>query len=227
MVINGTRRLMMESNFNPVLLFSERPVKAKGLLKANPNLDRFKALFFEQDYLALNSWRPQKICLPSPKPILFYPGCGADVLFPLLYLEKLFSSVKEIEFLFVDKDPSLGIIKTVLDDVQISFAQAERPQQGVVFYWKETLIRLNFIQGNVFEKFSLVPDFDLYFERAFRIFKSPELNYEKKIFQKLKPGGLLISDSGFAWLSSKQLQRVKVSRELSSYGEMIVGVKEY
>lgn len=36
-----------------------------------------------------------------------------------------------------------------------------------------------------------------YFERAFSIMKSHHPEYEHKIFAKLKPNGVLISDSGF------------------------------
>ena len=52
--------------------------------------------------------------------------------------------------------------------------------------------------------------------------KEQDQSYEHKIFEKLKTGGILISDSGY---QKTPLQKMKVPPELSSYKEMIIGVK--
>ena len=97
---------------------------------------------------------------------------------------------------------------------------------AIFFYWKNTLIELQFIQGDVFSLLPQLPAFNVYFEKAFRIFKDEDSLYEKNIFEKLKKDGILISDSGFKWLSLQNLQRIAVPKELSSYGEMVTGVKK-
>ena len=78
------------------------------------------------------------------------------------------------------------------------------------------------MQGSIFQILPQIPPFDIYFERAFRIMKDGHENYEKQIYQKLKPKGILISDSGF---QNSPLEKVEVSQKLSAYKEMIIGVK--
>ncbi len=204
-----------------IRILLERKVKAKGLIKAFPEEAKLKKFFFPDDFEQLKNVEARKVSLPA-EATLFYPGCGADMLFPLFCTEKLCLLPKKMQLLFIDKEKSLGLLKTVLDDVGISFALTA---QGIAFYWKNTLVELIFVQGNVFEKMSEIPAFDVYFERAFRIFKEQEPYYEKKVFEKLNLGGVLISDSGFSWLSASELQRIAVPKKLSSYEEMVVGVK--
>ncbi|MBI2666254.1 hypothetical protein HYX13_01445 [Candidatus Woesearchaeota archaeon] len=223
-----------------VIVFQERKVTARGACKNSFNENKLKEFIFAGDYEKLNNLDAhlkQKITLFLENPTLFYPGCGADILSPLLYLERLFSPLQEVNFIFLDHDYSLGIIKTVLDDVGVSFAvMIKLPKDkymaqmkgGIVFYWKEMLVKLYFHQGNVFTSLPQLPEYDIYFEKAFRIFKGeePGQRYESIVFQKLKPQGVLISDSGFQWIPKKQLQKIPVPRDFSSYGEMIIGVKK-
>ena len=65
--------------------------------------------------------------------------------------------------------------------------------------------------------------FDLYFERAFRIMKDDDPDFEQKVVTKLSSDGMIISDSGFQGL---ELNYLDASRELSSYNEMVIGVKK-
>ncbi|MBI2151778.1 hypothetical protein HYU21_03585, partial [Candidatus Woesearchaeota archaeon] len=46
--------------------------------------------------------------------------------------------------------------------------------------------------------------------------------YESLVFRKLNPGGVLISDSGYGQFS---LKKIDINPKVSSYGEMMVGVK--
>ncbi|MEK6939955.1 MAG: hypothetical protein AABX31_04465 [Nanoarchaeota archaeon] len=204
-----------------LISYEERLVKAKGLNKlAKPKEDKIKEYLFPDEYQNLS------LLLNIPKleyseyPILFYPGCGADILMPLKYIEILFPRLRQISFIFNDVDNTLGLIKSILDDVGISF---ESKKNYLQFYWNGILVNFNFIQGNVFQLLSQLPLFDIYFERAFRIMKDDHPEYENVIYQKLNPTGILISDSGFQHLP---LEKVEVSPELSSYKEMIIGIKK-
>jgi len=204
-----------------LISYEERKVEAKGLNKfAKPNPEKIQQYLFPDEYqnLSLLSELP-KLDYPE-NPIFFYPGCGADILFPLKYLEILFPKLQTITFIFNDLDNNLGLIKTVLDEVGISFKHQKNFLQ---FYWNSTLVDLKFMQGNVFQLLSKVPSFDIYFERAFRIMKDGHENYENQIYQKLNSNGILISDSGFQHLPFK---KIEVSPELSSYKEMIIGIKQ-
>jgi len=203
-----------------LISYEERAIKAKGLNKmAKPSQEKIQQYLFPDEYqnLSLLTSLPER---GFPKnPVLFYPGCGADILMPLHYLEILFPSVQNITFIFNDVDNNLGLIKTILDDVGVHFREKKNNLQ---FYWNSILIDLQFIQGNVFQILPKIPSFDVYFERAFRIMKDDHPEYENRIYQKLNSNGLLISDSGFQHLP---LEKMKVSQELSAYREMIIGIK--
>jgi hypothetical protein len=199
-----------------LISFIARKVEPRGLSKAEPDEEKVKAMFFKQDYD--NFALLDKINVPEfDNPSLFYPGSGSDILFPLMYLDKLFPNLSQASLTLLDLDYNFGLIKTILDDVGIGFSETRR---GIKFYWKNMLISLQFIQCNAFE-FEL-PPFDIYFERAFRIMKERDLTFEKKVFLKLTVGGLLISDSGFAGLP---LKYIEVPKELSGYKEMVMGIK--
>ncbi len=199
--------------------FMEEDVKPQGLnKKARPQKERIKECIFSEDYcnlVLLEKIAPLKI---KENPLLFYPGCGADVLFPLLYLERLFPKLKEVQMHFVDIHHSLNLLKTVLHHVGVSFAQEN---ETIRFYWKELFVSLRFQQADVFQ--NLPENFDIYFEKAFGIMKQDAQDYETKIFERLSKNGVLISDSGFKHVP---LKRIKISPELSSYRDMVLGIKE-
>lgn len=200
-----------------IISIVERQVKARGLHKGQQiDEQKLQEFFFDDDYERLQLL-PRFNPLQKEVPVLFYPGCGSDIFTPLLYLERLFPTLKEIEFLFVDKDDYLGLIKTTLDDTNVAF---EQYVNRIQFYWRGMLVMLWFYTDNVFS--SSMPEFDIYFEKAFRIMKEQFQGYEDKVFAKLKRGGLLISDSGFKNIA---LQRIEVDTQLSSYREMIMGWK--
>jgi hypothetical protein len=202
-----------------IIALRERDVKARGLSKELINPEKVRKLFFEEDYLNLNLLNGLKKIDCKESPILLYPGCGSDVLFPLHYMEKLFN-IKEVSFLFVDSVDNFGLIKTVLDEAGISFAEEGKKLH---FYWGDLLVLLQFQQGDIFTLLPNLPRFNIYFEKAFRIMKSEDHFYEERIFHKLINKGVVISDSGFRQFN---LRKLEVSSELSSYGEMIIGVKD-
>ncbi len=204
-----------------LISLTARPVRAKGLNKlAIPREQKVKEYFFSEDYCNLELLQDVSVINYSETASLFYPGCGADILFPLKYIERLFPRLRKISLTFNDVDNNLSMIKTILDDIGISFSEKKN---GIDFYWKNILVDLNFITGNVFQLLPKLPKFDIYFERAFRIMKGDHQGYEEMIYTKLNHGGILISDSGFQQLP---LQKIKVSQGLSSYREMIIGVKK-
>ncbi len=198
----------------------ERKVRAKGENKlVLPEDQAIKNHLFEDDYknLQLLETIPQ---FEHTSVRLLYPGCGADILFPLIYLEKLFPHVTEAEFIFNDVQDNYGLIKTILDDVGIPFSKVKN---RVLFYWNEKHISLKFVQGSIFFLIDSAPEFDIYFEKVFRIMKDEFPEYEQKVFSKLKQNGVVISDSGF---QSVALEKLSVPTELSSYKEMVIGVKK-
>lgn len=200
--------------------FSERDVKAKGATRGVlPNREKIKSYYFDDEYAhveLLHTITP----FSHAKASLLYPGCGADILFPLLYLEHLFPQLTDVHCTFVDTQDNQKLIETVLDDIEIPFS---RKKNRISFYWRETMVNISFIVENIFNIIDSLPPFDIYFERAFRIMKDKHTEYEQTIVGKLAPGGILISDSGF---QNTSLQKIDVPKELSAYGEMVMGRKE-
>ena len=203
-----------------LISYEQRQVKAKGLNKfAKPKEEKIQEYLFPDEYQSLSLLKNLPTLEYPENPILFYPGCGADVLMPLKYIEILFPQLRHATFIFNDIDNNFGLIKTVLDNVGISFQEKEDSLQ---FYWNNILISLKYIQGNIFQITSSIPHFDIYFERAFRIMKDDSIEYERKMYERLNSQGILISDSGFQQLP---LEKINVSQKLSAYKEMIIGVK--
>ena len=202
-----------------LISYSERKIKAKGARKEYQlNQEVLQNHFFDEDYENLKLLRSIQKMNHSGKKTLFYPGCGVDILFPLHYVEILFPKVDKFLFIFCDIDNTLGTIETILDDIGVPFSKSK---QQIEFYWKEKKINLQFIEGNVFS--IDLPSFDIYFEKAFRIMKDADESYESRVINQLHKNGVLISDSGYL---EQQLERIKVSLELSSYQEMIIGIKK-
>jgi hypothetical protein len=195
-----------------------RRVAPKGLdCSAKVNRKKLPTFFFEEDLAALKHLDDLNRIPFSLKPILFYPGCGCDVLTPLLYVEKILQPCA-VQLIFVDVNQNLELMETILDDVGVPFA---KQGQTLHFYWDGRLVSLEFIQGNVFDMH--LPEFTIYFERAFRIMKSAHQGYESRILETLALGGVLISDSGF---KSAPLTRYPVHPDLSSYEELTIGKKK-
>ena len=202
-----------------LIVHEEKMVKPKGLKKSQINLEKLQEYFFADDYENLNLLDHIKIEHNKKKLSLLYPGSGADIFFPLVYLEKLFPHVKKAKFIFVDYEDNLGLIKTVLDEVGVSF---KGNKKKISFYWKEQLIKLYFISKTIETHLPKQKSVDVYFERAFRLMRDDLPHYEESIITKLNPGGIIISDTGF---NNHNLQEVIVPKQLSSYGEMFMGVK--
>lgn len=215
MYFDKVKRIM--ANF---IEFRERDLRPRGAQKGIlPNREKIQTYCFESEYAPISLL--QSISLFShTQATLLYPGYGADILFPLLYMEQLFPQLKEAEYTFVDTQDNQKIIETVLDDIGIPFS---RKKNRIKFYWNDTLVQVSFIVENVFNIGDSLPAFDIYFERAFRIMKGGHADYEQKIVKKLNSGGILISDSGFV---NTSLKKIEVPKELSKYGEMVMGRKE-
>ena len=203
------------------ITLTSKNITPKGL-KLNTLLDKEKieSYFFSTDFTILEKLNNLKVPLEVQNPTLLYPGCGTDILTPLLYIEKLFVHTKKWNFIFVDTSNTFCILKTILDDVGVFFEETNKTE--IRFYWKDILVTLQFFEQDIFFFIDLY-DFDIYFERAFRIMKEQVLDYEYLVYAQLRNRGVIISDSGF---TRQKLERIAVPLSLSSYGEMLIGVKK-
>ena len=204
------------------ITFTSKEISPKGL---RPNTllieEKIKSYFFSGEYEKLELLNTLTVPLQKKEPRLLYPGCGTDILTPLLYLEKLFADVKKWDLIYVDTSNTFDILKTILDDVGVFFE--EKKDSTLLFYWKDILVTLQFFEQDIFTSIGSFTDFDVYFEKAFCIMKDREQSYEPTVYGNLSQGGEIISDSGFRGLG---LKTIPVPSSLSSYGEMIIGMKK-
>ena len=204
-----------------LIIYEEKKVEAKGLNSNNKiSQEKLKSYFFEDDYQNLELLNKISIPFEKTEISLLYPGCGTDILFPLIYLDKLFPQLNKANLTFVDEDNNLGMIKTILDEVGISFSE---DKSQIQFHWNHKLITLTFVMKKIENHFSELQSYDIYFEKAFRIMRDYIFDYENKILSKLNENGVIISDTGF---ENQNLKQITVSKELSSYKEMIIGLKK-
>ncbi len=207
-----------------VITIRPRNVRSRPLRPGyRPTKRQILRYCFREDYNTLGLLQDtplQEYSLPTAEPILFYPGCGHDILFPLFYVETLFPILRKMTIILNDTMDVARGIRTILADL-------EAPVQGTderwEFYWGELLVSCVFVKGDVFTLLDQIPAFDIYFERAFRIMKDRASGYEQDIYARLKAGGMLISDSGFQQFP---LEKLTVDQKLSAYGEMVVGIKK-
>ncbi|MEK6938779.1 MAG: hypothetical protein AABX04_07095 [Nanoarchaeota archaeon] len=207
-----------------LIVLEEREVKPKGLNPQNKvDEEKLRGYFFDEDYEKLKLLQEvPRFDHSFEQTTLFYPGCGADIFYPLHYLE-LFPKLKEINFILVDENDSFGLIKTQLDEVGISFEEERKNKNKIKFYWEDKLVNLEFIKEYIKKAFPKIPQYHIYFEKAFRIMREHIPYYEQSVFDKLASGGVIISDSGF---EEVEMERISVPLELSSYGEMVMGRKK-
>src|SRR3989338_6296861 len=96
-----------------LISFEERAVKAKGLNKlAKPDPQKIQQYLFPDEYQNLSLLADVPRMEYPENPIFFYPGCGADILMPLKYMEILFPRLRAITFILNDIDNNFGLIKT-------------------------------------------------------------------------------------------------------------------
>ena len=104
-----------------VISFEEKPVKAKGLNKlVKPYPEKVQQYFFPEDYQNLSLLLDLPRLEYPENPILFYPGCGADILFPLKYVEYLFPRLRKITLVLNDLDNYFRLLKKFLEDCGVS-----------------------------------------------------------------------------------------------------------
>jgi|SRR3989338_1526427 len=204
-----------------LIIFEEKEVLALGLNKEKrPNAEKVKNYFFDDELETLNCLQTIEHSFSTAEISVLYPGCGTDILTPLLYLERITPRIEQITLHFVDISDTFAMLKTILHEVGVSFADVEG---GIQFYWQDMLVRLLFYQQNIARFLANCPEYHIYFEKCFRIMKDRMPEYESVIYEKLVTSGLVISDSGFLDVG---LERISVDLRLSAYNEMMVGRKK-
>jgi hypothetical protein len=217
-----------------LIILEEKEILAQGLdVSKLPNREIMKNYFFDDELEMLQRLVKIEHVFLNEEVTLLYPGCGSDILTPLIYVEKISPRIKKVKMCCVDISDSFKLMKTILHEVGVSFADVEKKEyvegkeeqeiEEIQFYWEGILIELYFYQQNIARFLYEFAGFDIYFEKCFRIMKDRMPEYETVIYDKLAQGGLVISDSGFSQVG---LEKIEVDSRLSAYGEMMMGRKK-
>ena len=94
-----------------LVVYTQRDVKPRGLTKSHLlRKEMVEEYLFLEDLKRLIMLSNHNLALPHQDIRVFYPGCGADILYPLFFLEKLFPSAATIKLLFNDVDQTMPIV---------------------------------------------------------------------------------------------------------------------
>src|SRR3989344_3060969 len=140
-----------------LIIFEEKEVLALGLNKEKrPNAEKVKNYFFDDELETLNCLQTIEHSFSTAEISVLYPGCGTDILTPLLYLERITPRIEQITLHFVDITDTFAMLKTILHEVGISFADVEDVdtksggrRRGIQFHWQHMLVTLQFHTQNI------------------------------------------------------------------------------
>jgi hypothetical protein len=154
---------------------------------------------------------------------LFYPGCGDDLVNPLLISDALLN-YKTINMILVDVE--LFNMITYFRKNNIKF-KSKRSKNKVTVNIKKKTKSINLIHyaRNALDKWpaELQQGFDVYFERAFEICRRDDPFFVKRILNNLNKDGLIISDCGFydlAVLKNNDFKQIKVPSNFGFYDNL-------
>ena len=139
--------------------------------------------------------------LKKDKITFFNPGAGGDIINPILFIDAL-TEAKELELIFFDPRFYYMFVieglKEIIDNFKYNI-KLNNSTAVIKFKINKTKYNLVYIGRDAFAR---IPDeikagFDIYYERAFRLFRDDQNLYMALVFEKMNPGGLAITDWGF------------------------------
>jgi len=162
---------------------------------------------------AFNKLKQSSISLKKDEITLFYPGCGNDIIRPLFLLYSL-SDFKKANIILSDNLLSPSIIADTVSDLT-GIKKFKQSADSHIFRFKDKEIRIIYKEGDSLSDKDLL-NFDIFFERAFQLFRKDSIEFIPKIINKLNKGGLFISD--FVDFKNKDLKELKFPKEISKIG---------
>ena len=180
------------------------------IIWGNPFLKKFelndslvkKDLEDEYDsYLKVKEWFNGRR-IKKKKLVFYYPGFGGDMLNILAMYDALVSdNNKIVEFILVDITDSHNDVVAGLKQYTKGVKVVEKKINGkyvITAYFKDKEFR---IICHIADAVNFIPPelskIDLYYERAFELFRSYNDLLLNKLCSLVNKGGLMITDSGF------------------------------
>ena len=160
-------------------------------------------------YTKLKSWFKGKQ-INKKKVTIYSPGCGRDMATTLMICDVLLSKEnKEIEFIFLDMrdlyDGLLYELEKYTKGVKIIHKKTKDNYQSIAYFKDKTLKIIYYVQNaSSFFPPELKNNIDIYYERAFELFRSHDVVMAYKIMKNTKKLGMIITDYGFNFGSQKE-----------------------
>ncbi|MFT4297921.1 MAG: hypothetical protein ACMXX5_01895 [Candidatus Woesearchaeota archaeon] len=177
-----------------------------------------------KSYLKIKRWFSGKK-ISKDNLIIYSPGCGRDFATMLMIYDAIASEKNtRATFVFQDiRDFYDGIIYelekyTLGKKLKIIQHKAKDKYSATAYFKNKTFNIIYYVKdaSNFFPP-ELNNNIDIYYERAFEMFRSKDAMMLYKILKNVKPLGLLISDYGFEFGSQKQNFK-KLSRLPKNFG---------
>lgn len=159
----------------------------------------------------------------------FYPGCGDDIVNPLL-LSDVLLRFKTINLVLVDVE--LFDIISILENQNIRF-KSKKSKNRITVNFKQKNKQVNIIHyaKNALDEWpaELQNGFDVYFERAFEICRRDDPFFITRILNNINKNGLLVSDCGFCdktIIEKNSFREIKVPANFGFYNNLKVFLKK-
>jgi hypothetical protein len=188
-----------------------------------------------EGYLKIKKWFLGKQ-IDQNKITIYSPGCGRDFASLLLIYDALISSSnKEATFVFIDiRDFYDGILyelqKYTLGKGPWIVQKVSKNKYKAVAYFKDRVFNIIYYVNDAmsFTPSEIKDGLDIYYERAFEMFRSKEGMMMYQVYKHLKPLGLLISDYGFDFKSQKNnfKKLPKITKQFGLYNNFQIWQKK-
>lgn len=193
--------------------------------KVNPFLAEFKLLSsplkenLQEDYstylkikelLKTYKIRKQKITV-------YYPGCGSDLVNVLIMIDML-EEAKQIDIIFVDPKGAFPVMIAEMKKTTYK-PKIKQSKNKATIHFKNKKINMIYYSENAFDFIpkEIENGIDLYFERAFNLFREEKEKQMNKIFPLINERGFIISDYGFE-LGKYKRQFVQIKNIPKNFG---------
>lgn len=203
--------------------------------KAKLNREKLKLGSFKEEfytYLKIKEFfNGNKI--KKDKIIFFNPGAGGDIVNPMLFIDAV-TECKELEMIFFDPRFYYQFVieglKEIIDNFKYKM-KVDGKLAKITFKLNKTKVILNYIGKDAFERIpsEIKQGFDIYYERAFRLFRDDQNLYMALIFEKMYSGGLVITDWGFnkPVIEKGNLKKIeKVPKDFGIYKNLTIYKKK-
>ncbi|RMF54537.1 hypothetical protein D6745_04945 [Candidatus Woesearchaeota archaeon] len=226
------------SDFNPSIIQVIKHIFFKP--KFSLNTKAIKEMIFDYEYANYKILKPllSDIKFDKEEITMFYPGCGFDSVFPLLYLDILLTKKnKKVDLILNDINISHDLMCKAFQKVTgLNYAKKigkARYYKKFRLLFKDKEIMLHTFESNVLEARPkiLSKGIDIYFERGFKIIRESSENFLPFVLKHVRKKGLIIVDQRIddpnliKEFSLKEINK-KIPKDFGFYKDLTIYRKE-